>query len=364
MSLSVLSEVWSRSRAGGTHLLVMLALADNADASGVAWPSEKDLAERSRCDVRTVRRCIAASVESGELDLWEWIDKSGRRHNAYRVVVGELAAYKDVRPGDELRERARDVRRKIPKSVRQAVMERDGSACVYCSSVMSIGIDHRIPVSRGGTDEIDNLCVACGPCNSSKGSQTVEEWISSRLERGDKLSGHDGTRMSGNDGTPVSAPARARLSDLEPSDEPSYKPRARGNVVALRGDHPEQASWKVDRKAVTEAEGGLARAVLETWNDLTGQTLTARDWLSKIVMRVREHPELALDEHEHLIVAALRDPWWTGPPSPSVIYGNGAQFERCVEQARGYAGPARPARYGRGLSARQVGEMFAEGGSA
>jgi 5-methylcytosine-specific restriction protein A len=28
--------------------------------------------------------------------------------------------------------------------------------------------DHKIPISRGGTHDLDNLQPACGPCNSSK----------------------------------------------------------------------------------------------------------------------------------------------------------------------------------------------------
>jgi len=143
--------------------------------------------------------------------------------------------------------------------------------------------------------------------------------------------------------------------------DPSTTSRARGTVVALpnRGS----AGWKVARKAVTPAEDGLARAVLSSWNLRTGQSLVAKEWLAKIVLRIREHPELDLTGHERVIDAALADPWWTGAPTVSVVYGNGAQFERCIVQMGSPAGP-RPARYGRGLSARQVLERYAGGGSA
>ncbi len=160
------------------------------------------------------------------------------------------------------------------------------------------------------------------------------------------------------------------LEPLETRPEPTRARgavalRTGGQVVALHGGVLERPSWKVDRVGVTEAEGGLARAVLATWNDLTGQKLTSKDWLAKIILRIREHPDLGLDSHEHVITAALRDPWWSGPASPSVVYGNGAQFERCVEHVRaGGATSSRPARFGRGLSARQIGEMFGEGGVA
>jgi hypothetical protein len=69
---------------------------------------------------------------------------------------------------------------------------------------------------------------------------------------------------------------------------------------------------------------------------VTGQRLASTDWLAKIVMRLREHPELGYDDHVEIILANLNHPWWSGPPTPSVIYGNGAQFERAMmTQAHG-----------------------------
>lgn len=36
--------------------------------------------------------------------------------------------------------------------------------------------DHKIPRSRGGTDDPTNLVLACRSCNSEKGTRTPEEW--------------------------------------------------------------------------------------------------------------------------------------------------------------------------------------------
>lgn len=50
--------------------------------------------------------------------------------------------------------------------------------CVYCGENFNARqIDHVIPRSRGGADEPANLAPCCVRCNSSKGSNTPEEWI-------------------------------------------------------------------------------------------------------------------------------------------------------------------------------------------
>jgi hypothetical protein len=52
-----------------------------------------------------------------------------------------------------------------------AVWLRDEGRCFYCDAQMvpeKAHIDHRLPRSSGGTDEIANLVVACIPCNTAK----------------------------------------------------------------------------------------------------------------------------------------------------------------------------------------------------
>lgn len=56
-----------------------------------------------------------------------------------------------------------------------ALMERDGGACIYCRSTEKLVIDHMEPIQQGGTDEIDNLGMACKRCNSGKAGRTPEQ---------------------------------------------------------------------------------------------------------------------------------------------------------------------------------------------
>lgn len=58
--------------------------------------------------------------------------------------------------------------------LRQAVLTRDQGICRYCGCVpASPHLDHVQPVSRGGLSTLENLVVACGPCNLAKGSKEV-----------------------------------------------------------------------------------------------------------------------------------------------------------------------------------------------
>ena len=41
-----------------------------------------------------------------------------------------------------------------------------GHYCTYCGSALDLQIDHIIPQSSGGTDELRNLVIACGMCRA------------------------------------------------------------------------------------------------------------------------------------------------------------------------------------------------------
>ena len=63
-------------------------------------------------------------------------------------------------------------RTNIPRGMRHEVFKRDNYTCVECGAKKEEGatlhIDHKIPVSKGGTDELDNLQTLCSDCNLNK----------------------------------------------------------------------------------------------------------------------------------------------------------------------------------------------------
>lgn len=74
----------------------------------------------------------------------------------------------------------------IPPRKISAIWQKTNGHCWYCGESFQGEksdharrkwvIDHQIPVSRGGTNSIDNLVVSCSFCNGRKNDKTVEEY--------------------------------------------------------------------------------------------------------------------------------------------------------------------------------------------
>ena len=67
----------------------------------------------------------------------------------------------------------------IPKAVRQEIYKRDGFTCQFCGAQQppkELTIDHLVPVSRGGHDEITNFLTACKPCDQRKADLSLEDF--------------------------------------------------------------------------------------------------------------------------------------------------------------------------------------------
>lgn len=68
-----------------------------------------------------------------------------------------------------------------PTDVKKMVAAQKGK-CWYCSCKLdSYHVEHRIPLARGGTNGLENLVLACPPCNLSKGTKMPWEMKNARL---------------------------------------------------------------------------------------------------------------------------------------------------------------------------------------
>ncbi|MGP3919430.1 RNA-guided endonuclease IscB [Nonomuraea sp. 10N515B] len=67
--------------------------------------------------------------------------------------------------------------------VREYLLEKWARACAYCGKTgVPLNIDHIHPRSRGGSDRVSNLAVACVGCNQRKNARPVTEFLADQPE--------------------------------------------------------------------------------------------------------------------------------------------------------------------------------------
>ncbi|MGK7928749.1 MAG: RNA-guided endonuclease IscB [Spirulina sp.] len=65
--------------------------------------------------------------------------------------------------------------------VREYLLEKWNRKCAYCSAEnMPLEVEHIKPKSKGGSDRVSNLTLACRPCNQTKGNQEIEQFLSGK----------------------------------------------------------------------------------------------------------------------------------------------------------------------------------------
>lgn len=133
--------------------------------------SNADVTDLLGCDEDQAKAIMSAFVEMEMLEVQD---------DAYHVKNWDkrqfTAEYHQQERHREKREALGLPRRRwINEKVRDAVMQRDGEACVYCSSETNLTLDHIIPEIKGGDNSESNLVVACRACNAKKREFTIEQ---------------------------------------------------------------------------------------------------------------------------------------------------------------------------------------------
>ncbi len=63
--------------------------------------------------------------------------------------------------------------------VREYLLEKWGRKCAYCDAQnVPLEVEHIHPKSKGASDRVSNLTLACVPCNQRKGNRDVREFLS------------------------------------------------------------------------------------------------------------------------------------------------------------------------------------------
>lgn len=67
--------------------------------------------------------------------------------------------------------------------VREYLLEKWNRKCAYCSAEsVPFEIEHIQPKSKGGSDRVSNLTIACHNCNQSKGNQDIRDFLSGKTD--------------------------------------------------------------------------------------------------------------------------------------------------------------------------------------
>jgi RRXRR protein/HNH endonuclease len=67
--------------------------------------------------------------------------------------------------------------------VREYLLEKWNRECAYCGKKSAqLEVEHIAPKSRGGSDRVSNLTLACHECNQLKGNQNLSDFLSDRRQ--------------------------------------------------------------------------------------------------------------------------------------------------------------------------------------
>ena len=101
MSVKVMSHIWHDcEQVSGSHLLLLLAIADNANDEGYAWPSVTTLAQKTRLSERYVRQVAHELEDNGELIIYHRYDQedtSNQFSNVYVIPMPGVEPHIEVR---------------------------------------------------------------------------------------------------------------------------------------------------------------------------------------------------------------------------------------------------------------------------
>src|SRR5262249_9467509 len=81
--------------------------------------------------------------------------------------------------------------------IRAYLLEKFGRRCVYCKrDNVPFQLDHMLPKSRGGSDRVSNLVLACRDCNQAKDDRTATEFGHPEVEAQAKAPLRDAAAMN------------------------------------------------------------------------------------------------------------------------------------------------------------------------
>jgi hypothetical protein len=144
---------------------------------------KEDHKERIKKQKRDYRKAHPEQTKKNKRD-------SNKRHP--KSSQARVKRYNEKHPEiARLRTRISQMRRRVKmgnfeRSDLMAMYEDQEHRCAYCGITLywsipnDIHVDHIKPVTKGGTNDIDNLALTCADCNLSKHDLELSDWIATR----------------------------------------------------------------------------------------------------------------------------------------------------------------------------------------
>lgn len=116
--------------------------------------------------VRRLRSLCPISAISQELNRFDMQKMNNPEIEGVEYQQGTLAGYE----------------------VREYLLEKWHRKCAYCGAENTpLQIEHIKPRSKGGSDSVANLALACVPCNQKKGNRSIQEFLKNKPDVLDKV---------------------------------------------------------------------------------------------------------------------------------------------------------------------------------
>lgn len=126
---------------------------------------------------------LPPSLESRISNIKTWVDRIMRlvpiKFISQELVKFDTQLIDDVSISDVLYQQGT----LIGYEVREYLLEKWNRKCAYCGKKdIPLEIDHIRPKSKGGSNRISNLTLACNSCNKKKGSKSIEEFLKDKSD--------------------------------------------------------------------------------------------------------------------------------------------------------------------------------------
>ena len=145
--------------------------------NGCTTPAQAKHGYCSRCKLRGVDSAIIRKVGlafNSETERYCWFCKTVKETDCFPLVKSAPYGHGGMCKNCQVKRNYGYDRDEVFEY--SAVNVQQGVSCARCGSADDLQVDHIKPVSLGGTNDMHNLQILCGPCNKSKGNHYTKDY--------------------------------------------------------------------------------------------------------------------------------------------------------------------------------------------